>query len=140
MPEDTPRTPPQDPAAPPILVTGAAGFIGFHLSRQLLALGCRVLGIDDLNAYYDPALKQARLDLLAAHPLFEFRRLDLADQDAVAALFAGIRPRRVLHLAAQAGVRHSLADPGAYARSNLAGFLSILEGCRHAEVDHLVTR
>jgi UDP-glucuronate 4-epimerase len=121
-----------------ILVTGAAGFIGMHVARRLAAAGDEVVGIDDLNAYYDPRLKQARIAELAAFPNFRFERLDIADRGAVAALFAGRGFDRVVHLAAQAGVRHSLVDPHAYAGANLVGFLNVLEGCRHAGCRHLV--
>jgi len=122
----------------PILVTGAAGFIGFHVARRLLGDGCSVVGLDNLNAYYDPALKQARLAELAKNPAFKFVKLDLADRAGVAALFATYEFRDVIHLAAQAGVRHSLIDPHAYADANLTGFLNILEGCRSATSRHLV--
>jgi UDP-glucuronate 4-epimerase len=122
----------------PILVTGAAGFIGFHVTRRLLADGHPVVGIDNLNAYYDPALKQARLDELATKHAFRFIKIDLADRAGMAALFAEHRFPYVVHLAAQAGVRHSLVDPHAYADANLTGFLNILEGCRHAKSRHLV--
>ncbi|NVO13067.1 MAG: NAD-dependent epimerase [Rhodoplanes sp.] len=121
-----------------ILVTGAAGFIGFHVARRLLEQGCRVVGIDNLNTYYDPALKQARLDALARFEAFRFERLDLADRPAVASLFAREKFPVVIHLAAQAGVRHSLTDPFAYLDSNLAGFLAVLEGCRHNGCRHLL--
>jgi UDP-glucuronate 4-epimerase len=124
--------------ADPILVTGAAGFIGFHVARRLLADGRSVIGLDNLNAYYDPALKRARLDVLAKDPAFRFVKLDLADRAGMAALFAEHRFQNVVHLAAQAGVRHSLVDPHAYTDSNLTGFLNILEGCRHAKSHHLV--
>jgi UDP-glucuronate 4-epimerase len=120
-----------------ILLTGAAGFIGFHCARALLEAGAEVTGLDDLNAYYDPALKAARLERLA-HPRFAFRGLDLADHDAVVALIRELRPDHVLHLAAQAGVRWSLSNPRAYLRSNMDGFLSVLEGCRAAPPRHLV--
>ncbi|MDF2995688.1 MAG: capsular biosynthesis protein CpsI [Xanthobacteraceae bacterium] len=122
----------------PILVTGAAGFIGFHIARRLLAQGVAVLGVDSINDYYDPALKQARLAELAKLPGFDFRRLDLADRDGTATLFATLKPRYVVHMAAQAGVRYSLTNPNAYADSNLTGFLNILEGCRHNGTEHLV--
>jgi UDP-glucuronate 4-epimerase len=122
----------------PILVTGAAGFIGFHVARRLVAGGRHVVGLDNLNAYYDPALKRARLDELAKTPSFRFVRLDLADRTGMAALFAEQRFSHVVHLAAQAGVRHSLVDPHAYADANLTGFLNILEGCRQSKSRHLV--
>jgi len=121
-----------------ILVTGAAGFIGMHVAHHLLARGDEVVGVDNLNDYYDVALKRARLDTLQAHPRFRFEKLDLADTDAAAALFARERCPRVVHLAAQAGVRYSLSNPQAYAQSNLAGFLNVLEACRHHGVEHLV--
>jgi len=124
--------------ADPILVTGAAGFIGFHVARRLAAAGRAVVGLDNLNAYYDPALKQARLDALAKEREFRFVKLDLADRAGVAALFAEHRFSHVVHLAAQAGVRYSLVDPHAYADANLTGFLNILEGCRHARSNHLL--
>ena len=124
--------------ADPILVTGAAGFIGFHVARRLAAGGRAVVGLDNLNAYYDPALKQARLDVLAKEPSFRFVKLDLADRAGVATLFAEHRFPHVVHLAAQAGVRYSLVDPYAYVDANLTGFVNILEGCRHAKSRHLV--
>ena len=126
------------PAAGPVLVTGAAGFIGFHLSQRLLGLGLQVHGLDNLNAYYEPSLKQARLRQLQAQPGFVFHALDLADRDAMARLFATHRFERVVHLAAQAGVRYSVDHPMAYLDSNLAGMLTVLEGCRHSAVPHLV--
>ncbi|TIW02700.1 MAG: SDR family NAD(P)-dependent oxidoreductase, partial [Mesorhizobium sp.] len=122
----------------PILITGAAGFIGFHLCHRLLAEGRQVVGLDSMNEYYDVALKQARLDRLKAFANFRFEQVDLADRDGVSAVFASAAPEIVVNLAAQAGVRYSLINPHAYARSNLNGFLNILEGCRQASVDHLV--
>ena len=124
--------------ATPILVTGAAGFIGYHVARRLLRDGCSVVGLDNLNAYYDPALKEARLAELAVHSTFRFARLDLADREGMAALFAANRFSHVIHLGAQAGVRHSLVDPHAYVESNLVGFVNILEGCRHNGCRHLL--
>lgn len=122
----------------PILVTGAAGFIGSHVAQRLLDRGDDVVGVDDLNAYYDVALKVARLERLRAHTRFRFERLDVADRPAMARLFARERFARVVHLAAQAGVRYSLTNPEAYIDANLVGFLTVLEGCRHAAVEHLV--
>ncbi|ENM1945991.1 NAD-dependent epimerase [Citrobacter braakii] len=119
------------------LVTGAAGFIGFHVSKHLLDAGHQVVGIDNLNDYYDVNLKQARLDLLV-HPSFHFHKIDLADREGMASLFASEHFERVIHLAAQAGVRYSLENPHAYADSNLTGFLNILEGCRHNKIQHLL--
>ena len=121
-----------------MLLTGAAGFVGFHVTQALLDAGVQVLGIDNLTPYYDPALKQARLDRLTARNGFSFEPIDIADYDAVQAAFAAFRPQVVIHLAAQAGVRYSLENPRAYASSNLDGFLSILEACRRNPVDHLV--
>ncbi|WP_439398383.1 SDR family NAD(P)-dependent oxidoreductase [Bradyrhizobium sp. PMVTL-01] len=121
-----------------ILVTGAAGFIGFHLARQLLAEGRPVVGLDNLNSYYDPALKRARLELLGRDSRFAFVEADLADRAAIAALFARHRFTQVVHMAAQAGVRYSIDQPQAYADSNLIGFLNVLEGCRHNGCRHLV--
>ena len=121
-----------------ILVTGAAGFIGFHLTQRLLARGDEVIGLDNLNDYYDVALKQARLAQLEAQPGFRFVGLDLADRPGIAALFEAERFERVVNLAAQAGVRYSLKNPHAYVDSNLVGFVNILEGCRHNGVEHLV--
>lgn len=121
-----------------ILVTGAAGFIGFHLSKQLLARGEQVIGLDNLNNYYDVPLKQARLDQLLEQKNFQVSKLDLADRQGIAQLFADIQPEKVIHLAAQAGVRYSLKNPYAYIDSNVVGFLNILEGCRHNSVRHLV--
>ena len=122
----------------PILVTGAAGFIGFHVVGRLLKEGSRVVGIDNLNSYYDPALKEARLDILRKDPRFRFVKADLADRAATASLFAEHRLSVVLHLAAQAGVRYSLQNPDAYVDSNLTAFANVLEGCRHAECPHLL--
>jgi UDP-glucuronate 4-epimerase len=121
-----------------VLVTGAAGFIGFHTARALLDRGDEVVGLDNLNPYYDVNLKRARLALLAARNRFSFVEADVADQAAVDVLFAEHNPERVIHLAAQAGVRYSLTHPRDYVRSNLDGFLNILEACRHNEVEHLV--
>jgi len=119
------------------LVTGTAGFIGYHTALRLLARGDEVVGFDSVNDYYDPALKEARLARLAGRPGFRFVRGELGDRAAVERLFAEARPARVIHLAAQAGVRYSLTNPHAYVESNLAGFLHILEGCRHHGVAHL---
>jgi UDP-glucuronate 4-epimerase len=119
------------------LVTGAAGFIGFHVSKRLLEAGHQVVGIDNLNDYYDVSLKQARLELLE-HPDFQFHKIDLADREGMSDLFASGHFDRVIHLAAQAGVRYSLENPHAYADSNLTGFLNILEGCRHSKIQHLL--
>jgi UDP-glucuronate 4-epimerase len=119
------------------LVTGAAGFIGFHTCKRLLNAGHEVVGLDNMNDYYDVNLKQARLDLLQS-PLFRFHKIDLADRDGVAQLFANEKFNRVIHLAAQAGVRYSLENPHAYADANLIGYLNILEGCRHTKVQHLL--
>mgnify|MGYP000715204656 CR=1 FL=1 len=122
----------------PILLTGAAGFIGYHLAERLLRAGRRVVGLDNLNDYYDPRLKQARLARLTGRPGFAFVKLDLADREGMAQLFADTRPALVAHLAAQAGVRYSIVNPQAYIDSNLVGFANILEGCRHHGVRHLV--
>ena len=123
---------------PRVLLTGAAGFVGFHVTEALLARGSAVLGIDNLTPYYDPALKQARLDRLLPRNGFSFEPIDIADYDALQAAFAAFKPDVVIHLAAQAGVRYSLDNPRAYAHSNLDGFLSVLEACRHHPVAHLV--
>lgn len=121
-----------------VLVTGAAGFIGFFTARRLLARGDEVVGLDNLSDYYDVSLKLARLEQLQQHPGFRFARLDLADQEKMAALFAHEGFQAVVHLAAQAGVRHSLSAPFSYVSSNVAGTLAVLEGCRHHRVGHLV--
>ncbi len=121
-----------------LLVTGAAGFIGFHTARLLLERGDEVVGLDNLNPYYDPALKVARLDILQGYPRFRFVKADLADRVAMKALFRAGRFQRVVHLGAQAGVRYSLENPHAYVQSNIVGFLEVIEGCRHAQVEHLV--
>jgi len=122
----------------PVLVTGAAGFIGMHVAHRLLAEGHEVVGVDNLNAYYDPHLKQTRIKKLEAFSNFKFERIDIADRQPIADLFAAHRFPAVVHLAAQAGVRHSLIDPHVYIDANVAGFLNVLEGCRHAECRHLV--
>ena len=121
-----------------ILVTGAAGFIGFHTARRLLEQGHEVTGLDNLNDYYDVNLKQARLKQLQEMPGFHFEQVDLADRGEMARVFAGSNFRSVVHLAAQAGVRYSIENPYVYADSNLVGFLNVLEGCRHNPVEHLV--
>ncbi|KFB86698.1 hypothetical protein CR62_18185 [Serratia grimesii] len=120
------------------LVTGAAGFIGYHAAERLLAAGHQVVGIDNLNDYYDVGLKMARLDLLANKPAFQFIKLDLADREGMAKLFAEHKFQRVIHLGAQAGVRYSLENPLAYADANLIGHVNVLEGCRHNKVEHLL--
>lgn len=122
----------------PILVTGAAGFIGFHVALRLLESGRAVVGLDNLNAYYDPKLKEARLAELKKHAGFRFAKLDLEDRAGMTSLFAEFRFSYVVHLAAQAGVRHSLTDPYAYVDSNLSGFVNVLEGCRHNGCEHLL--
>ena len=121
-----------------ILVTGAAGFIGFHVARRLLQNGRAVVGLDNMNAYYDPALKEARVKELSKLSGFRFIKLDLADRTGMAALFAEHKFPRVVHLAAQAGVRYSLVNPHAYVDANLQGFVNILEGCRHHGCRHLL--
>lgn len=121
-----------------ILVTGAAGFIGFHAARRLLAARHRVVGLDNLNDYYDPALKQARLGVLRGDPAFSFVQADLKDRASIRELFARHGFPLVLHLAAQAGVRYSIEHPHAYADANLEGFVNVLEGCRHNQCGHLV--
>lgn len=120
------------------LVTGSAGFIGYHVAERLLAAGHQVVGIDNLNDYYDVGLKLARLELLADKPAFQFIKLDLADREGMAQLFTEHQFQRVIHLGAQAGVRYSLENPLAYADSNLIGHLNVLEGCRHNKVEHLL--
>jgi UDP-glucuronate 4-epimerase len=122
----------------PILVTGAAGFIGFHVAQRLLRDGRDVIGLDNMNAYYDPTLKEARRAELAKSNRFQFVKLDLADREGIAALFKEHRFPYVVHLAAQAGVRYSLVDPFAYVDANLTGFTTILEGCRHNGCRHLL--
>ncbi len=118
-------------------VTGVAGFIGFHVARRLIQMERRVVGIDIVNNYYDVTLKEARLTLLASQPLFHFERADVAEPEGMRALFARHSPSKVIHLAAQAGVRYSLEHPQAYVRANLTGFVSVLEACRHSGVAHL---
>jgi UDP-glucuronate 4-epimerase len=120
-----------------ILLTGAAGFIGMHTALRLLARGDTVVGVDNLNDYYDVSLKHARLARLQAHPGFSFHQASVEDRDTLAKLFQQARPDRVIHLAAQAGVRYSLTNPHAYIDANLQGFINILEGCRHHGVQHL---
>ena len=121
-----------------ILVTGAAGFIGMHVCERLLARGDEVIGVDNLNDYYEVALKEARLARLTPNPRFKLSRLDIADREGIADLFAAERPQRVINLAAQAGVRYSLQNPHAYVDSNVVGFVNLLEGCRHSGVEHFV--
>jgi UDP-glucuronate 4-epimerase len=121
-----------------VLVTGAAGFIGSHVTLRLLARGDEVIGVDDLNDYYDPALKRARLARFVEHAAYSDVRADVGDRETMAKLFAAHAPQRVVHLAAQAGVRYSITNPAAYIDSNIVGFGNILEGCRHAGVEHLV--
>src|SRR5678816_4007873 len=121
-----------------ILVTGAAGFIGYHTASRLLERGDTVVGLDSLSDYYDVSLKEARLARLRPNKHFRFEHLDVADRTAIPALFAGERFDRVVHLAAQAGVRYSLENPHAYIDANVVGFMNILEGCRHNPVEHLV--
>jgi UDP-glucuronate 4-epimerase len=127
-----------EPAPGPVLVTGAAGFIGFHLAEHLLRSGVSVVGIDSMTDYYDPALKEARLAQLSRREEFSFERLDVREFEAFGALVARVRPRALVHLAAQAGVRYSLDAPRSYTSTNVEGFLSVLEACRHTPVGHLV--
>ncbi len=122
-------------------MTGAAGFIGFHLSLALIGRGVQVVGVDNLNSYYDPKLKEARLQAISCDAnaeLFEFQKADLADGKALEVIFDSVRPNSVIHLAAQAGVRHSLEKPHDYVQSNLVGFVNILECCREHKIEHLV--
>jgi UDP-glucuronate 4-epimerase len=121
-----------------ILVTGAAGFIGFHVAQRLIADGIEVCGVDNINDYYDTHLKLARLAQLEGKPRFRFQKLDIANRPAMERLFSELKPSKVIHLAAQPGVRYSLTNPHAYVDSNLTGFINILEGCRHSKVEHLV--
>lgn len=125
---------------PTILITGTAGFVGFHMAKRLSKdlPAARIIGIDNINAYYDPRLKEARLEELKSCPNVTFQKLDLADRDGMAQLFETYKPSVVIHLAAQAGVRYSIENPHAYIDSNIVGFLNILEGCRHNKVDHLL--
>ena len=127
-----------DLAGRTVLITGAAGFIGFHLANRLLAAGARVVGVDNMNAYYDVALKQARLRELANSPSFHFKRCDLTEHEAIRSILQSYKPEFVAHLAAQAGVRYSLTNPRPYVSSNVDGFLAILEACRAQPVRHLL--
>lgn len=120
------------------LVTGVAGFIGMHTALKLIARGDHVVGLDNLNDYYDVSLKLARLERLQGHAKFSFHQVNIADRDGIQSLFEKVKPERVIHLAAQAGVRYSLTNPGVYIESNLQGFSNVLEGCRHNAVEHLV--
>ena len=121
-----------------VLVTGAAGFIGFHTARALIARGDEVVGLDNLNSYYDPGLKESRLEILRRQPGFRFEQVEIADRSAVQSIFRRERFQRVVHLAAQAGVRYSTENPHLYVQSNITGFLHIIEGCRDHDVEHLV--
>lgn len=121
-----------------VMVTGAAGFIGFHVGKRLLERGDEVLGVDIVNDYYDVSLKEARLAQLGENEKFSIARVDLADRDGMARIFSESKPERVINLAAQAGVRYSIQNPHAYVDSNLVGFINVLEGCRHNHVEHLV--
>lgn len=122
----------------PVLVTGTAGFIGFHVARRLLEQGCAVFGVDNMSSYYDPALKQARCDILSEFPDFRFAKLDIADQAGMAKLFSDHKFPYVVHLAAQAGVRYSIENPQSYVSANLQGFANVLEGCRNNACKHLI--
>lgn len=128
---------PFDPAKT-VFITGAAGFIGFHLARRLLSLGAAVAGLDNLNDYYDVSLKESRLAILEKEPKFTFVKGDLADEVCVERIFADFRPDIVVNLAAQAGVRYSIDHPRSYIQSNIVGFFNILEACRHHPVEHLL--
>jgi UDP-glucuronate 4-epimerase len=121
-----------------LLLTGAAGFIGFHTARALLERGDEVVGLDNLNAYYDPNLKSARLAILEREPRFRFVMIDVSDRAAMQELFEREKFQRVVHLAAQAGVRYSIQNPHVYVATNITGFLHVLEGCRQTQVEHLV--
>ena len=121
-----------------VLVTGAAGFIGYHTAKALLDRGDEVIGLDNLNTYYDVSLKEARLAQLQGRQGFTFHKLDLADRAGMERLFAEGRPQRVIHLGAQAGVRYGMENPHAYVDSNVVGTLHVLEGCRHNGVEHLI--
>ncbi len=123
---------------PPILVTGSAGFIGYHVAERLLADGHAVVGLDVVNAYYEPSLKEARLARLARHADYRHERVDLTDRGRMEAVFAAVAPPCVIHLAGQAGVRHSVDHPHDYVQSNVVGFMNILEGCRHHSAEHLL--
>ena len=125
-------------AAKKVLVTGAAGFIGFHLAKRLLGLGAEVVGFDNLNDYYDVGLKESRLAILREYPAFTFVKGDLADEKAVNELFEKFQPDIVVNLAAQAGVRYSIDHPRSYIDSNIIGFFNIMEACRHHKVEHLL--
>jgi UDP-glucuronate 4-epimerase len=127
-----------DRSAGPVLVTGAAGFIGFHVAQRLLQMGRSVVGVDSINDYYDPSLKDARLAILRNHGNFEFAKVDISDRRRTAAVFAAGQFPLVIHLAAQAGVRYSIDHPHAYASANLEGFVNVLEGCRHGGCHHLL--
>lgn len=120
------------------LITGVAGFIGYHMAEALLARDEKVVGVDNLNDYYDVSLKRARLSRIGANPLFDFRKIDISDRFLVRELFSVLKPKTVVHLAAQAGVRYSLTNPHAYIESNINGFLNIIEGCKKSEVQHLI--